>query len=170
MVTSRRRTGRRAVRALLVACVGAAASALLAPAAGAAAKPPLVWFVPLTYATSAHPNDIAMQRVTAPTASLDIPVAAGEEQLRSLQWVGWGSAKATATGKRRYCASRRCQTLKPARLELSGLAIRRCHPPSEGESTHPLARRVYTRYRLAATGKWLRAPLADFRLDCRQLP
>ena len=99
-----------------------------------------------------------------------LPEPAGEEQLRSLKWVGWGSAKATATGKRRYCASRRCQTLKPARLELSGLAVRRCHPPSEGESTHPLARRVYTRYRLAATGKWLRAPLADFRLDCRQLP
>ena len=147
-----------------------AAGALLAPSAGAAAKPPLLWFVPLKYAASAHPNDIAQQRAAPPKASLDIPVAAGVEQLRNLKWVGWGSAKVTATGKRRYCASRRCQPLKPARLELSGLALRRCHRPSEGQNTHPLSRRVYTRYRLAATGKWLRAPLADFRLDCRQLP
>lgn len=161
--------GRRVAHALLAVSATLAASAVLAPAAGAA-KPPVVWFVPLTYAASSHANDIAMQRVVAPKASLSIPVAAGEEQLRNLKWVGWGSAKVTATGKRRYCASGRCQAFKAARLELSGLAARRCHPPSEGESTHPLTRRVYTRYRLAASGKWLRTPLADFRLDCRQLP
>ena len=143
---------------------------MLAPCGGRRPKPPLLWFVPLNYAAAAHPNDIAMQRVAAPKASLTIPVAAGEEQLRNLKWVGWGSAKATATGKRRYCAGGRCQAFKAARVELSGLATRRCHPPSEGESTHPLSRRVYTRYRLATSGKWLRAPLADHRLDCRQLP
>jgi hypothetical protein len=156
-------------RALCTLGAALAASAVLAPAAGAA-KPPVLWFVPLTYAAPAHPNDIALQRVTAPKASLTIPVAAGEEQLRNLKWVGWGSAKATATGKRRYCSGGRCQAFKAARVELSSLATRRCHPPSEGESTHPLSRRVYTRYRLATSGKWLRTPLADQRLDCRQLP
>jgi hypothetical protein len=161
--------GRTTTRALLAACAVLAAGAVLAPAAGAAAKPPLLWFVPVKYAASAHPNDLAQQRVGAPKASLDIPVAAGVEQLRNLKWVGWGTAKVTITGKRRDCAGGRCQALKPARVELSGLATRQCHPPSEATSTHPVKRRVYTRYRLADSGPWLRTPLGDTRLDCRQL-
>jgi hypothetical protein len=169
-VTSKRRRGRTATRGLLALSAVLTAGALLAPSAGAAAKPPLLWFVPLKYASSAHPNDIAQQRAAPPKASLDIPVAAGVQQLRNLKWAGWGSAKATVTGKRRYCAGGRCQAYRSARVELSGLATRRCHPPSEGKSTHPLARRVYTRYRLAASGPWLRAPLGDYRMDCRQLP
>jgi hypothetical protein len=168
-VSTRRRTGWTTARALLAASAVLVASALLAPAAGAATKPALLWFVPLKYAASAHPNDLAQQRVGAPKASLDIPVAAGVEQLRNLKWVGWGTAKVTITGKRRYCAGGRCQALKPARVELSGLATRQCHPPSEATSTHPVKRRVYTRYRLANSGPWLRTPLGDTRLDCRQL-
>ena len=157
-------------RALCTLGAALAASAVLAPAAGAAeAAGALVRAADLR-GVGAPERHRACSGSPRRRPRSTIPVAAGEEQLRNLKWVGWGTAKATATGKRRYCSGGRCQAFKAARVELSSLATRRCHPPSEGESTHPLSRRVYTRYRLATSGKWLRTPLADQRLDCRQLP